>query len=92
MPFGLRNAAQTFQHFIDQVLQGLPFSYAYLDDLLIASSSPQEHQQHLRAILACLQDHGIIINPVKSVLGAEHLEFLGHHVDSTGIKPLESKV
>ena len=40
MPFGLRNAAQTFQRFIDQVLQGLPFSYAYLDDLLIASSSP----------------------------------------------------
>ena len=27
-----------------------------------------------------------------SVLGAEHLEFLGHQVDSTGIKPLESKV
>ena len=39
MPFGLHNAAQTFQRFIDQVLQGLPFSYAYLDDLLIASSS-----------------------------------------------------
>ena len=38
MPFGLHNAAQTFQCFIDQVLQGLPFSYAYLDDLLIASS------------------------------------------------------
>lgn len=27
MPFGLRNAAQTFQHFIDQVLRGLPFCY-----------------------------------------------------------------
>ena len=92
MPFGLCNAAQTFQRFIDQVLQGLPFSYAYLDDLFIASSSPEEHQQHLRAVLARLQDHGIIINPTKSVLGAEHLEFLGHHVDSTGIKPLKSKV
>ena len=47
MPFGLRNAAQTFQRFIDQVLQGLNFAYAYIDDVLIASNSPQEHQQHL---------------------------------------------
>ena len=32
MPFGLRNAAQTFQRFIDQVLHDLYFSYAYIDD------------------------------------------------------------
>ena len=42
MPFGLRNAAQTFQHFIDDVLRGLPFAYAYIDDLLVASSTPDE--------------------------------------------------
>ena len=44
MPFGLRNAAQTFQRFIDEVLRGLPFAYAYLDDVLFASSSPAEHE------------------------------------------------
>ncbi|BHF72850.1 hypothetical protein SprV_0401592100 [Sparganum proliferum] len=33
MPFSLRNAAQTFQIFIDHVLPGLPFVYAYIDDL-----------------------------------------------------------
>ena len=43
MPFGLRNAAQSFQRFMDQVLRGLPFAYAYIDDVLIASSSPEEH-------------------------------------------------
>ncbi len=37
MPFGLRNAAQTFQRFIDQGLRGLNFTFAYLDDILIAS-------------------------------------------------------
>ena len=35
MPFGLRNAAQTFQRFIDEVLRGLDFVYAYIDDLLL---------------------------------------------------------
>ena len=43
MPFGLRNAAQTFQCFNDNVLRGLPFCYTYIDDLLEtedASSNP----------------------------------------------------
>ena len=39
MPFELQNAAQTFQRFIDQVLRGLSFCYAYFDDLLIASAT-----------------------------------------------------
>ena len=92
MPFGLRNAAQTFQRFIDQVLRGLHFCYAYIDDLLIASSNPEEHKYHLRLVLERLNEHGIIINPAKCVFGVNHLEFLGHQVDSQGIRPLEEKV
>ena len=50
MPFGLRNAAQTFQRFMDQVLRGLSFAYDYIDDVLIASSNPEEHLQHLKIV------------------------------------------
>ena len=35
---------------MDQVVRGLDFCYVYIDDLLVASSSPLEHQQHLRLI------------------------------------------
>ena len=70
MPFGLRNAAQTFQRFIDQVLRGLPFCYAYIDDLLIASSSPEEHQHHLRQGLS---DHGIVIDVMQLSFQLESL-------------------
>ena len=48
MPFGLRNAAQTFQRFMDQVLRRMEFCYVYIDDVLIVSSTPQEHKEHLR--------------------------------------------
>ena len=89
MPFGLSNAAQTFQHFIDQVLLGLHFCYAYIDDLLIASTSPEEHKRHLRTVLGRLAEHGLIINPTKCQLG---VDFLGHRVDSSGIKPLQDRV
>ena len=92
MPFGLRNAAQSFQRFMDQVLQGLHFSFTYIDDILIASSSPEEHKQHLRLVLTRLQEHGICVNPSKCVWGASQLDFLGHRVDSHGIRPLEDKV
>ena len=64
IPFGLRNAAQTFQRFIDQVLCGLHFSYAYIDDLLIASTST-EHKHHLQLVFQHLSNYDIIINPTK---------------------------
>lgn len=43
MPFGLRNAAQTFQRLIDKVSRGLTFGFAYIDDILIASRDSKEH-------------------------------------------------
>ena len=92
MPFGLRNAAQTFQRFIDQVLRGLDFCYAYIDDLLIASRSLEEHQAHLRQVLQRLSDHSMVINPAKCVFGVPELNFLRHQVSIHGIRPLEEKV
>ena len=86
MPFGLRNAAQTFQRFMDQVLRGLPFCYGYVDDLLIAST---EHKEHLRQVFQRLSEYGILINPTKCVFGASSL---GYQVSGDGIRPLDSKV
>ena len=92
MPFGLRNAGQTFQRFMDQVLRGLHFCFVYIDDVLIASTSEEEHKHHLRQVFQCLSEYGILINPSKCLLGVSSLVFLGHYVDSKGIRPLESKV
>ena len=92
MPFGLRNAAQTFQRFIDEVLRGFDFVYTYIDDLLIASSSPEEHLQHLCLVLERLDKHGILINVNKSRFGVPELDIMGYHLDATGIRPLQEKV
>ena len=56
MPFGLKNAAQTFQRFMDSVFRDLPFVYIYLDDILVASNSPDEHRKHLRQLFERLAD------------------------------------
>jgi hypothetical protein len=48
MSFGLRKAAQTFQRFMDNILWGLDFCFAYLDNILVFFRSLEEHEQHLR--------------------------------------------
>lgn len=92
MPFGLRNAAQTFQRFMDSVTRGLPFVFTYVDDLLVASTSSEEHLNHLRLLFQRLSQHGIVINAMKSEFGVSALDFLGHRLDACGIRPLPSKV
>ena len=92
MPFGLRNAAQTFQRFIDNILQGLEFVYVYIDDVLVASHNQEQHLDHLKAVFTRFQQFGIIINPQKCLLGVPELQFLGHQVNCDGISPLPEKV
>ena len=92
MPFGLRNAAQTFQRFMDQVLRGLDFCYVYVDDVLIASHTPEEHKEHLCTALQRFNQYGILINPAKCVFGVKELHFLGHHVTQYGVSPLPERV
>ncbi len=43
MPFGLKNAAQSFQRLMDTVCHGLEFVYAYIDDVLVASKNNEGH-------------------------------------------------
>lgn len=92
MPFGLKNAAQTFQRFMDQVLRGVPSAYTYIDDVLIASATPEQHLQDLRSVFERLATHGIPINPNKCLFGVNELDFLGHHINQHGITSLPEKV
>ncbi|KAJ8723051.1 hypothetical protein PYW08_002963 [Mythimna loreyi] len=104
MPFGLRNAAQTFQRFMNNnVLQNLeyaegdqdrvePFHFCYLDDVIIASDDEKSHKRHLKLILERFNKFGITINLGKCTFGASEIEFLGYKVSAEGIKPLEEKI
>lgn len=106
MSFGLRNAAQSFQRFMNNtVLQGLgierddgsfepssDFIFCYIDDVIVASDSSARHEQHLEVLFKRLNDYGITINLSKCAFGQDHIEFLGHEVTPEGIKPSNDKV
>ena len=92
MPFGLKNAAQSFQRLMDGILRDMPFAFVYLDDILVASHSPQEHHQHLQQLFTLLSSNGLVINKAKCVFGADEIDFLGHHVSAAGITPLPDRI
>ncbi len=92
MPFGLKNAAQTFQRLMDKLFRHLPFVFVYLDDILIASKDLAEHMRHLRQVFEILQSAGLQINPAKCTFSVSSLTFLGHNVSSSDISPMEKHV
>ena len=92
MPFGLKNAAQAFQRLMDEAVQDLPGVYVYLDDVLVASATPEQHLGHLKQLFDALRKFGLVINRGKCVFGASELDFLGHRVSSAGVRPLAEKV
>jgi hypothetical protein len=87
MPFGLMNAAQTFQRLMDRLFRSLPFVFTYLDDHLIASRTLEEHMEYLSQFYQVLQDNGLTINPAKCTFAASSVKFLGHMVLESGITP-----
>ncbi|BHF70751.1 hypothetical protein SprV_0301380400 [Sparganum proliferum] len=76
---------------MDHVLRGLPFVYACIDDLFVASQKEKEHKQHLALVFDRLDKFGVVIKPSKCVVGVHSLEFLGHQVDSEGLRPVPSR-
>lgn len=85
LPFGLHGAPATFQR-LDQVFAG-----AYLDDIVIHSTTWEEHMEHVCIVLDCLQSNGLTVNS-KCVFAAAETEYLGHVICKWIIRPQINKV
>ena len=93
MPFGLQGAPATFQRMMDSLLRGLrKFTAAYLDDIVIFSTSWEEHLLHLRTVLQRLQEAKLTIKPKKCQFGMNSCTYLGHVVGNGGVCPEAAKV
>lgn len=72
MPFGLRNAVSTFQRLMRQVLSGLEqFSEVHVDDIIIFSSSYEEHLDHLTQVLSRLADAKLVLKLPNATLPSQ---------------------
>lgn len=94
LPFGLCNAPSTYARLVSMVLQGLPPQRVlpYLDDIIIHSSSVEEHLVATRHVLEAHRKAGLKLNPEKCHFFQHQVEYLGHVVSKDGVRPVPGYV
>lgn len=94
MSFGLTNAPGTFQQFVQRVFDGVTndFVYVFLDDILIVSSTWEEHIAHLREVFTRLRAACLQLKPQKWRFAVREAKYLGHILSHEGLKMNPQKV
>ena len=89
LPFGLRNAGQCYNRLVQIALGSLgtpEFALAYLDDIIIHSTSLDEHVTHLTKILELHARFGLKLNLSKCQICQTKVDYLGHEISHDGIR------
>ena len=91
VPFGLAQALAYFQELMTGVLKDLPFTMAYLDDIIIYSSTPEEHLEHIKTVFEKLRHAKLSMKLSKCHFFAKEIQYLGHILGVEGIKLVPAK-
>ena len=93
LPMGLSNSADIFQERMSELMEGLEFVRAYIDDLLVVTAgSYEDHLLKLEEVLKRIEKAGLKVNPLKSFFCQPELEYLGYWITRDGIMPQPRKV
>ena len=92
MPFGLCNATATFQRLIAHALIGVRKNdgnlvISYVDHMVIAKLTLEDHIERLDEVFACLKRSGLKCKPSKCEILKDSIKYLGRMVDKHGIRP-----
>jgi hypothetical protein len=80
MFFGLTNAPTTFQAMMNEIFKDLIATgkvFVYMDDILIATTTLEEHRHLVSQVLQKLQDHQLFLKPEKCEFEQPEIEYLG---------------
>ena len=91
VPFGLAQAPAYFQELMMGVLKDLPFAMAYLDNIIIYSSTPEEHLQYIKTVFEKLCHAKLSMKLSKCHFFTKEIQYLGHILGMEGIRPVPAK-
>lgn len=94
LPFGISNAGCELQRLVDSLFHHKYGEkiFAYCDDLLIATSTFEEHLDILRDVCESLDRAGLTVNFDKCEFCKEELRYLGYIVGSEGLRTDPTKL
>lgn len=94
MPFGLCNAASMFQRLMQRIFGDQPCQSVllYLDDIVIFSSTLEQHLERLEMVLMRLEHEGLKAKLGKCAFFKPEVRYLGHVISSQGMAMDPSKV
>ena len=89
MPYGLCNMPATFQRLMQNCLGELNLTYTliYLDNVIVYSSTEEEHLTRLRAMFERFRESGLKLKPSKCNFFRTEINYLGHTVSAKGMEP-----
>lgn len=76
MPFELTNAPASFERITDSILRGIEGTACFLDDVIVFSSSFDEHLAKLSGVSRCLSTTGLQLTTHKCHLAARQVKVL----------------
>ena len=89
--FGLAQAPAYFQELMTGILKDFLFAIAYLDDIILFSKTPQGHLSHICMVFEKLKTANLSMKKSKCSFFSKEIQYFGHILSTTGIRPLPSK-
>jgi len=94
MPFDLKNAPATFQHFNNDILSDYldVFPFTYIDVILIFSNTLEEQHENVRLILERLLKHYLYVKLEKCEFDVTEIDFVGHQLSGSDMSMDKAKL
>lgn len=94
MPQGITNAPSTFQRLMERCMGDLNRKevLVFIDDLIVFSSTLEEHETRLKQVLKRLREFGLKLSPEKCKFCQTSVKYLGHIVSQHGVETDPAKV
>ncbi|XP_022155342.1 uncharacterized protein LOC111022476 [Momordica charantia] len=94
MPFGLKNAGETYQRMVNRMFAALIGKNieVYVDDMLVKSRKNERHEEDLAEAFDVLLMYKMKLNPTKCTFGVTSGKFLGFLVHQRGIEANPDKI
>lgn len=88
-----RNAPSEFQHIMNDIFNNYSkFTIVYIDDVLVYSTSIDQHIRHIYTFLNIVKQHGLVISAKKMSLFQTKIRFLGHNIYQGTITPISRSI